>query len=203
MAQGTSESAVESKGALDRRAVPEARLSALRRACIFSCSAIGAARDAARHGITNFKLPISHFKKISAELSRHGESLLTSVGNAVILKANTIWFAPARRLASPAAGGVAGCSSGLFSSWANDRRGEKFHRRHRQAAGEVIVVRLASLHVGGDHAEVALADVKNKGRGAVGRARSDDGAGAVEGFEAVVAGAGLAADGDDFGRRIV
>src|SRR4026209_1560379 len=52
----------------------------------------------------------------------------------------------------------------------DDRWGEKCQDRYGQAAGEVIVARFAALDVGGDHAVVTLAHVKDKSRGTVSRA---------------------------------
>src|SRR5512141_643738 len=54
---------------------------------------------------------------------------------------------------------------------------------------------LLSLDEGGNDAVVSLADEKHKGRRAVGGARTDHAAAAVERLKSIVAGAGLAADG--------
>ena len=75
------------------------------------------------------------------------------------------------------------------------RREERRHtleHLHRQGRGEFEVLRRNPRHIGGEGAEMAVADVEHKGRGAVDRLGTDDPPAGANGFDAIVAGAGLA-----------
>ena len=76
-------------------------------------------------------------------------------------------------------------------------RRKKFHQSHRQGAGKVVIVRLASLDIGGNDTEVPLADIKNESRRPIGSTRRDNTAGTVERLKAVIARSGLATDRND------